>query len=371
MARLLFAISAHGLGHLGQATPVCNALVVAKPDLALTIWSALPHGTLQQRIHAPFTHIEAACDIGFVMHDALRVDMASSWQRYCEREARWTEHLATACALVCEVQPDLIISDVGEMPLAAGQALGIPTIAMSSLNWADLARAYFADYPDSARVLSRLDDLYAQTTLALRLTPGMPMHGQREKILPPVGAVSSLSRVAMNPLLAAHLPYPDKPRVLIGMGGIETRLPWEQWPAQSAFNLLIANQTTLPANGDPARGIVDADMLRAHYGWNFCDLLAGADAVICKPGYGTFVEAALAGTPALYVRRSDWPEQPVLVDWLHAQARCAELSQASLQNGDFTDALAALWEQPKKAPLTRDGANQTARAILNELSARG
>lgn len=364
MARLLFAISAHGLGHLGQAAPVCNALAAAELDLGLTIWSALPSSTLQQRIHAPFTHIEAACDIGFVMHDALRVDVAASWQRYCEREARWTEHLATACALVREVQPDLIISDVGEMPLAAGQALGVPTIAMSSLNWADLARAYFADYPDSTRVLSRLDDLYAQTTLALRLTPGMPMHGQCEKILPLVGAVSTLSRTDTDPVLHAHLPYPDKPRILIGMGGIETRLPWEDWPSQANLNLLVANQTTLPAHGDSARGIVNADMLRTQYGWNFCDLLAATDAVLCKPGYGTFVEATLAGSPVLYVRRSDWPEQPVLVDWLHVQARCAELSQASLQNGDFTDALAALWEQPKKAPLTRDGAVIAAREIL-------
>ena len=367
MARLLLAISAHGLGHLGQAAPVCNALVAAKPDLDLFIWSALPLTVLRQRIQAPFSHHPVPCDIGFMMHDALQVDVAASWSLYWQREQQWATSLNTACTWLREIQPDLIVSDVGELPLAAGQALGIPTVAMSSLNWADLARAYFANMSESAPVLHRLDQIYAQTTRALRLTPGMPMHSQRETIMPPVGAVSTWSRAALDPLLAPHLPYPDQPRILIGMGGIETRLPWESWPTQSAFNLLVANQPVLPGNGDPARGIVNADTLRSAYGWSFCDLLAGCDAVICKPGYGTFVEAALANTPVLYVRRSDWPEQPALIEWLHAQARCAELAPATLQNGLFANALRALWQQAPKAPVPRDGAELAAREILTLL----
>lgn len=367
MPRLLFAISAHGLGHLGQAAPVCNALVAQCPSLNLTVWSGLPLATLRQRIDAPFTHHHAPCDIGFVMHDALRVDVEASWSRYGQREQQWAMHLDAACALVAQSQPDLIVSDVGELPLAAGQVLGIPTIAMSSLNWADLARAYFATMPGSARVLNRLDQIYAQTTLALRLTPGMPMHGQREILLPPVGAQSALPRASMNALLAGYLPYPEKPRVLIGMGGIETPIPWASWQKQSAFNFLLANQPSLPAAGDPVRGIVNADALRMQHDWNFCDLLAGVDAVVCKPGYGTFVEAALVDTPVLYVRRSDWPEQPVLIEWLHGHARCAALLATNLQNGDFTASLDALWQQAPKSPVPQDGAEQAAREILRLL----
>lgn len=365
MPRLLVAISAHGLGHLGQAAPVCNALAALLPDLTLTIWSALPLPTLRQRIHAPFSHVPDACDIGFVMHDALNVDIPSSWQRYLQREATWAAQLHEACEIVRTCKPDLIVSDVGEMPLAAGQALRIPTVAMSSLNWADLARSYFSALPDNSDVLARLDDIYAFTTLALRLTPGMPMHGQREVLVPPVGAVSPLSRLQIDPHLQAYLPFPDKPRILIGMGGIETRLPWVNWPEQSAFNFVIANQPTLPADGDPARGLVNADALRDRFNWSFCDLLAGCDAVICKPGYGTFVEAALAGVPVLYVRRIDWPEQPALISWLSSHARCAELSSSNLQRGDFYNALTNLWEKPACPPVPRDGAHVAACHILS------
>ena len=41
---------------------------------------------------------------------------------------------------------------------------------------------------------------------------------------------------------------------------------------------------------------------------NFADLLASSDALLCKPGYGSFVEAASCGVPVLYVARPDWPE---------------------------------------------------------------
>ena len=365
MPRLLFAISAHGLGHLGQAAPVCNALVAQQPGLDLILWSALPLSTLRQRINVPFTHLPMACDIGFLMHDALNVDVAASWERYRQREDAWSERLREACDVVLAHQPGLIVSDVGEMPLAAGQALGIPTIAMSSLNWADLAHHYFADQPDSTRLLSRLDDVYAKATLAIRLSPGMPMHGQREIVMPPVGSVSNRSRTVIDHDLIPHLHFADKPRVLIGMGGIETPLSWMNWPQQSAFNLLVANQPTLPLNGDTTRGIVNADSLRQAYGWSFCDLLAASDAVLCKPGYGTFVEAALANVPVLYVKRNDWPEQPVLVDWLHRHARCAELPPSHLQSGDFEHALRSLWSQPSRPPLMRDGASQAAREILS------
>lgn len=371
MPRLLVAISAHGLGHLGQAAPICNAIHALRPDIALSIWSALPVDTLRQRIHAPFTHIATPCDIGFIMHDAFHVDIEASWQRYIDRDQAWSTHLEAASRTVRAAQPDLIVSDAGEMPLAAGQALNIPTIAMSSLNWADMARAYFADLPGSAVVLDRLTAIYDNSTRALRLSPGMSMRGREEIILPPVGAVSTVPRHEIEQGIRDALPHPYQPRILIGMGGIETALPLDQWPLQNKLNLLVANQPTLAAQGDPVRGIVNADTLRVHHGWSFCDLLAGCDAVICKPGYGTFVEAALAGTPVLYVKRPDWPEQTALMRWLHEHTRCVELPIVDLHQGKFYEAVSALIAQPTRTLLPHDGASIAAQAILNLLNESG
>ena len=369
MPRLLVAISAHGLGHLGQVAPVCNQLTSLRPDLSLTLWSTLPTQVLSARISGIFEHIASPCDLGLIMHDAMRVNVEASWAAYADREAHWSSHLETACELVRNAAPDLILSDVGDMPLAAAQKLGIPGLAMSSLNWADTARFYFDALPDSAAVLNRLTSIYDQATAALRLTPGMPMRGLTEHTLPPVGARSAHTRNALEALLAKHIDASlmSRPRILIGMGGIETQLAYEQWPTQSAFTLLVANQTRLPAKGCAARGVINIDRVCEATGLVFTDLLGCCDAVVCKPGYGTFVEAALAGIPVLYVERDDWPEQQVLVTWLEAHARCARLSPNVLQQGHFNEALRSLLAQPATTPIQQDGATIAALEVLRWL----
>ena len=65
-------------------------------------------------------------------------------------------------------------------------------------------------------------------------------------------------------------------------------------------------------------------------GIEFGDMLASCDAVLTKPGYGTFVEAACAGVPVLYVARKDWPEEPYLVNWLKRNGSCAEVEREHL-----------------------------------------
>lgn len=369
MAGLLFAISAHGLGHLGQAAPVCQALYALRPDLPLTIWSELPTATLERRISIPFNHIRQACDIGLVMHDALRVNVPASWSLYQAREASWAEHLSAACRILHDTRPDLIVSDIGEMPLAAAQALGIPDVAMSSLNWADIASYYFRDIGDADQAISRLAAIYDNTCLALRLTPGMPMRGHTECAVPPVAAASTQPRDRLRQRILEVLgsAHQERPLVLVGLGGIDTPLPLTDWPLQTNITLLVANQCQQSATGLSERGIVNAESIQEATGLGFSDLLAACDAVICKPGYGTFAEAALASTPVLYVKRADWPEQAVLVAWLKAHARCKELPLIDLMRGDFQQALSALCMQPGKPRIASDGALIAARKILSLL----
>ncbi|MFM8797976.1 MAG: hypothetical protein ACKODT_03380, partial [Fluviibacter sp.] len=116
-----------------------------------------------------------------------------------------------------------------------------------------------------------------------------------------------------------------------------------------------------------AQGIINADHLCKATGFVFTDLLGWCDAVICKPGYGTFVESALAGTPVLYVERDDWPEQRVLVAWLQENARCAKLAPEALQQGLFNEAFTSLLAQPAKPPIQQDGATVAAQVILRWL----
>ena len=68
----------------------------------------------------------------------------------------------------------------------------------------------------------------------------------------------------------------------------------------------------------------------------FSDLLASSDALLCKPGYGSFVEATCGGTPVLHVSRADWPESAALVEWLQEHGACREVSRERLEQGDIS-----------------------------------
>ena len=114
------------------------------------------------------------------------------------------------------------------------------------------------------------------------------------------------------------------------MGGIASRLPVERWPRIDGVRWLVQEswQVAHP----------DAIVLES-LPMSFSDLLASCDVLLCKPGYGSFVEAACSGTPVLYVDRPDWPEAPALVEWLQQHGVCREVSREQLESGDIAQEL--------------------------------
>jgi UDP-N-acetylglucosamine:LPS N-acetylglucosamine transferase len=100
-------------------------------------------------------------------------------------------------------------------------------------------------------------------------------------------------------------------------------------------------------------------------GWDFSDLIASADAVIGKPGYGTFVEAACNGTPMLYADRPGWPEQDALIPWLHQHARARQVGAQALRSGALAEELAALWRLPAPIPTAPSGVEEVAAMLAS------
>ena len=92
----------------------------------------------------------------------------------------------------------------------------------------------------------------------------------------------------------------------------------------------------------------------------FSDLLSSCDAILTKPGYGAFVEAACGGVPVLYVEREAWPEQQVLVDWLSQVGLCQRLEAKQLQTGRFAEELQYLLEQPRPQAVIPSGNEEVA-----------
>lgn len=352
---LFVDISSHGFGHLAQAAPVLNELTRLLPRLRLTVRSGLPPKILRASVCGELTHIAQCSDFGYVMHDAVRIDVAASAAAYRQQHAHWAQRVADEASQLVRLQPDLVLSDVAYLPLAGAALAGIRSLSMCSLNWADLFAHFFGAEAWAAPIHNEILGAYNSSECFLRLTPGMPMSElSRVKAIAPVAALGRDCRIPLREKLACRS---DEKVVLIAFGGIDKQVPVEQWPRSTGLHWLVPQRW-----GVDQGNVSSIEVL----GLAFPDLLRSVDAVLTKPGYGTFTEAACNGTPVLYLRRDDWPEQDCLIDWLKINARCSEISEAALTSGYLRETLDKIWQQAAPAQPCPTGAAEAA-AIISTL----
>lgn len=357
MPHLLAAISAHGYGHLAQAAPVLNALRAQLPALQLTVRCALPQEVLARRIVGPFGHQPVADDFGMVMRDALAVDVAASTACYAAFHQDWERRVAAVARELAQVAPDLILADIPYLTLAAAARAGIPAIAMGCLNWAEIYGYYCHTLPEAGSIRAQMLAAYNNAAVFLRTTPAMPMSDLAN--LQDIGPVA-LTGSARRAEIAGRCGLAAGERlVLVAMGGIAFRPPLERWPVTPGVRYVIQR------DWQAAR---DDSLVLEELGLPFSDVLASCDAVLTKPGYGTFVEAACAGVPVLYVPREDWPEEPWLVRWLERQVPCAAVPRRELDTGAFLARLGRLWQAPRPAPRAATGVAQAVGVLLSRLA---
>jgi len=316
---LLAYISGHGFGHVAQTAPVLNRLRHLLPELRLTVCSTVPATHLQARILGAFTNIPQAVDFGMVMASALDVLPEESLNAYREFHRDWQQQVKQEAERIALLKPDFVFSNVAYLPLAAAKQAGIPCAAMCSINWADIFAHYCTGMAGATEILGQMYEAYGAADAFLRVTPGMPMVGVDK--LQPIGPIATLGtnrRADIDKRLGLG---GNEKLVLITMGGIATRLPMEPWPvlkdvrwlAQADWNVVRDDTFTLES-----------------LAMDFTDVLASCDALVCKPGYGSFAEAACNGVPVLYVSRHDWPEEACLVEWLARHGRCMEVGRKQL-----------------------------------------
>ena len=172
---LFVDISSHGLGHLAITAPVLNALEKISPNLRLTVRSGIPPAKLHQRIQVPFELIEATSDFGYVMIDATHIDLAASAHAYRQAHDNWPARVAEELCFLTRLKPDLVLTNVSYLPLAAAAEAGIPSFSLCSLNWADLFGHFFGDQAWAVKIHGEMLAAYRSAQGFLRVTPGMAM----------------------------------------------------------------------------------------------------------------------------------------------------------------------------------------------------
>lgn len=355
MAHLLVAISPHGFGHLSQVAAVLEKLRIRLPGLQVTLRTTLPRKRLEQRIAPPFSLQPAADDFGMLQHNALEMDLQASLQRYRELHDNWQHQVKRVAAELVAAKPDLVFADVPYLTLAAASEAGIPSVAMCSLNWAEIVAGCLKGEADVEAMVACMNAAYNSAQYFLCPEPSMPMPGLANCRAVSVVATEATNRRAR--LIEQGLVAEHERLVLVAMGGIDHPLPVAEWPKARHIRYL------LPAAWDVER---DDCLTIDELDYSFSDLVASSDAVITKPGYGTFTEAAVHAVSVLYVRRGNWPEEPALMRWIQQAVSSKEVTRGVLERGEHLPALESLLSQPEPVPVPATGADEAA-VILQEM----
>lgn len=354
---LYLAISAHGYGHIGQTAPVINETLRRLPELEIVIECAAPRDVLEKRFSMPFVHVTAGADFGMVMKDAFTVDVEASHARYAGMHADLERHVAAAQARMELHRPDVLFANVPYVPLIAARRMGIPALAMSSLNWAHIFAALCPKGDSGAAIQRDMLEGYGAARAFIAPAPSMSMPGLDNVV--GVGPLASLAASDRRKLASCIGAADSERMVMVSMGGIATELDLEKWPA-------IAGVTWLVDKPVPAARPDIATI--GGIGMSFLGVMASCDALVTKPGYGSFVEAACNGVPVLYVPRDDWPEASCLTRWLHEHGRCIEVPRRDLQSSRLEGYLQALWDLPGKPRVAPTGVAQAADILVSCLS---
>ena len=341
---IVFYVSGHGFGHASRDVELINAMLALRPEVRIAVRTSAP-AWLFTITEKPVEVQRCEADTGLVQIDSLSFDERASIQRAAEFYSTFAERVEAEAAVLRAMGAELVVGDIPPLAFAAAARAGLPSIALGNFTWDWIYEAY----PDFAtlapEVIPIIRTAYATATRALRL----PFHGGFEPMtavttdLPLIARQSHRKPSETRRLLGLR---DDRPVVLASFGAYGAPLPWEIIRADNRFSVIWFER-------EPPRGL------------KYQDLVAAADVVISKPGYGIVSECVANGTALLYTSRGRFVEYDLFVAEMPQVLRCRLISQEDLLAGAWAEPIAALLAQPAPPELGRiDGAQVAAGEIL-------
>lgn len=313
-------ISAHGFGHVAQSSAVINALHHQTTnrrgdEFRLTIRSCADEATLRERICRPFDLIPYRQDQGMIMHDALGVDAEATMDWYRDFHADYNRKKNHAARDLEKLRPDVLFSDVPYLGLDAANLVGVPAVAMCSLNWADIFLSYCSGYNGSAKIHDEIVEAYNTANTFLQPAPSMPMKTlDNTRPISPIAFKGNADVGVMRSLAGIGDKVQNASFILVGVGGLPIKnLPLESWPRLDGVYWIFPD--AILSHRQASLGRADFLCQSVFNSIPYIDLLASCSLVVTKTGYGTQTESVLNQVPSICIERLDWPEHEYLRRW--------------------------------------------------------
>lgn len=342
---IVFYISGHGFGHASRSIEMLNALATRRRDVRLIVRTSVPAWLF--RASAP-PHIELMpleSDVGVVQIDSLNVDEDETVRRAAAFYGSFERRVETEAAFLAAMRAAVVVGDIPPLAFAAAAQARVPSVAVGNFTWDWIYSGYDGFGRGAAGLIDTMRAAYSTATRALRL----PLHGGFDAmaaVTTDIPFIARRSRREPADTRARLGIAGDRPFVLASFSAADLDLPYRDI-AEAEQLTVLAPEREAPAS------------------LTYPDLVAAADLVISKPGYGIVSECVANGTALLYTSRGRFIEYDVFVAEMPRVLRCRYLPQEDLLAGRWRGAVKAILEQtpPPERPAI-NGADVAADAIL-------
>jgi len=350
--KILYYLTAHGYGHAVRSVTLCNEL---SADVRLVFRTTLPSNFFHEEVKRPFDLFPAQFDCGCIQKDSVTVDKKETLQAYLRLAEQNAVHLEEEVQFCREQGIDGIVSDITPFAFEVARKAGLPSVAVSNFSWYDIYQPYAREYPSFEPHLQKIREQYRMAGLLLELTPstGMPCFRNRLKV--PLVAKPGRN---IGDRLKGHLGLGKNQRIAliyVGEFGVES-MRWKDLERFRDWDFI--GIYPLPGASANYHRIDKKD-------FPYEDLVASAEVMITKIGYGVTSQSLINGTPLIYLPRQDFAEFPVLeeaiMEWGHGY-RLSPEDYCALRWGR---ALVEVVKRGRPKPVVSDGARVCAREIEN------
>ena len=332
---IAFYITAHGYGHAGRSLEVIDELQKFEP---VTIVTEVPEEFFQPRFQGPYRR--RAFDCGLIRNDSVRGVVPATLRKIQAIMARSEELLAQEREFLSHFSR--VVVDSPSLPLEAARAAGIPGVALTSFGWDYIYRPFAQQDPAWNAVCQWFQEGYQQASLALQYPFSAPIKENAET----VPLVARPGRNRRQEIAEETGADPGKPWAVVWFHDLELdpkclgTLPYE------LFTRMNWPQARLS-------------------GASFSDIVASADVVVTKPGFGIVSDCIANDKPIVYVPRDDFAEAYLLEDAIQRYTAWSRIEPAALSSGHWLPSLEqARQRRPAQPPPAQNGAAQIAQRIL-------
>lgn len=369
MTRVAYYVDSHGFGHSTRSVAIAEAFPDDWEVLFRTnapAWLFEENGIPGGRVLPSPLDLHPVHSKGYRIDPAATLEAARLNLENCEdpirRETEWLRSESI----------DIALSDISPLAIRAAIRAGVPAYGIGNFTWDWIFEPLFEGLGGD-EVVAPLREMMAEATLNFRLPLSEPETFPHGSIDTPLTVRTwRRSREEAREFFGFD---PSLQYVLLTFGGFDAPpeslirlIDYEpiRFVRVAPRNVRLASNFPEPLVVEPGvRNLLNLMTPELHHP----DLVRAADAVVCKPGYGTLSEVMSAGTPMVCDSRHDFREFEPMRKALAEYPQVAFVEHESILRFDLAREIGLVLSAPRTPWQGRmDGAEFIVDRISKDLS---